>query len=161
MRRRAPTPARASKSAWTEPKAPNPTTAARAARMRRCPSSPRGAKRLCREYRESGRGIITSLFRMVAASPEQTCRENTALSLFYVRLVVLPLLILVCTIALPAQTPTDSPDASQRDANQQDTNQRDTNQGAALEGRTIVSIVRDPPSNAAPWFVSRWFVSCW
>lgn len=51
--------------------------------------------------------------------------ENTAISLWYVRPLVLPLLILVCTIAAWAQAPADSGQAK-------------------LEGRTIVNIVPVP-----------------
>lgn len=57
---------------------------------------------------------------MVAAS-----RENTAISLWYVRSVALLLLILVCAIAASAQAPTDSG-------------------GTNFEGRTIVNIVPVP-----------------
>jgi outer membrane protein insertion porin family len=67
---------------------------------------------------------------MVAARFKTTWRENTAISLWYVRYVVLPLLILVCALAALAQAPADSGEAS-LDA-------------AALEGRTIVNIVPVP-----------------
>jgi outer membrane protein insertion porin family len=64
---------------------------------------------------------------MVAASG-----ENTAISLWYVRPVVLSLLILACTIAVSAQVATDTRDANQGDASSE------------LEGRTIVNIVPVP-----------------
>jgi hypothetical protein len=44
-----PDPARANNSACTDPSAPQPITATRAAAIRRWPSSPRGANRDCRE----------------------------------------------------------------------------------------------------------------
>src|SRR5579883_3483883 len=58
---------------------------------------------------------------MVAAS-----RENAAISLWYVRFVVLPLLLLVCATTVLAQSQNEPSDAS-------------------LEGRRILSIVADPP----------------
>jgi outer membrane protein insertion porin family len=60
---------------------------------------------------------------MVAAS-----RENTAISLLYVRSVVLPLLMIVCAIVALAQAPSDPTSF----------------EGDAFEGRTIVNIVPVP-----------------
>src|SRR4051812_39179904 len=89
-----PTPARTSVSATTEPSAPQPQTSARALPKWLWPSSPKGAKRAWRSYRDVGRWLIAYFIRCrgqnrrAAAGPNVAGRSYRDTRRLVVRLVV-------------------------------------------------------------------------